>query len=114
MPRGGKRPGAGSGGKRQGAGRKKGAGTKRTRKTNDLAQQAAGEGVLPLQVMLEAMREAYEAKDLKRAVEIAAQAAPYLHRKLAALTVEGGEKPVEIKLVRDRNFYGNSERLPPG
>lgn len=72
MPRGGKRPGAG---------RKKGASTKRTRKTNKLAEQAAGEGVLPLQVMLEAMRAHHTAGDLDKAAAIAKDAAPYVHTK---------------------------------
>ena len=51
---GGSRPG--TGGRRPGAGRPRGSTTKRTRKTTELAEKLAGEGPLPLQVMLEAMR----------------------------------------------------------
>lgn len=87
MPRGGARPN--SGGKRAGAGRKKGSATRKTSKTNRLAQEAAGEGVLPLQVMLEAMRELYANRDLQGAAKVAAQAAPYVHSRLSSTTVKG-------------------------
>jgi hypothetical protein len=83
MPRGGYRPG--TGGKRAGAGRKKGSVTRRTRKTNALAQKAAGEGPLPLQVLLEAMRYYHAKGDLSAAAEVAKAAAPYCHPKLAAV-----------------------------
>ena len=94
MPRGGAR--ANSGGKRSGAGRKKGSPTKRTLKTNEIAEKAAGEGVLPLQVILEAMRSHYAAGDLDRAAAFAKDAAPYQHPRKNAVTVEGGERPISI------------------
>ena len=98
MPRGGARPN--SGGKRAGAGRKKGAATQRTKKTNTIAEKAAGDGVLPLQVMLEAMREMYEAKQLGKAAAIAKDAAPYLHRRLATITHEGAVG-VKLQIVEE-------------
>jgi len=85
MPRGGKRPGAG---------RKKGSGTKKTKKTNQLAAQAAGEGVLPLQVMLEAMRELYRDKDLQGAAKVATQAAPYVHPRLNSTKHSGAMRHI--------------------
>jgi hypothetical protein len=107
---GGSRPG--TGGRRAGAGRKKGATTQRTQKTNALAEKAAGEGPLPLQVMLEAMRSYHAAGQPDKAAAIAKDAAPYVHRRKAALTIEGGEQPLEIKLTRDHDFYRNVDRLP--
>jgi hypothetical protein len=87
MPRGGPRPN--SGGRREGAGRKKGSPSTRTTKTNALAQQAAGEGALPLEVMLLAMRHHLAAKNLDRAAAIAKDAAPYLHPRLQAVELSG-------------------------
>jgi len=114
MPRGGRRPGAGSGGARPGAGRKPGSPTKRTSKTTEIAEKAAGEGVLPLQVMLEAMRAHYAAGDLDRAAVFAEKAAPYQHPRKSAVTVEGGANPLEVRIVRDRDFYGTADRLSAG
>ena len=87
MPRGGARPGAG---------RRKGAATKRTR---DIADKAAAEGTTPLEVMLGAMRALWEkategktvAADIaKEAAAIAKDAAPYMHPKLTP-TAAGGD-----------------------
>jgi hypothetical protein len=100
MPRGGARPGAGSGGKRPGAGRKKGSTTKRTRKTNELAAAAAGEGALPLQVLLEAMRHFYERRQWAKAAAIATQAAPYVHPRLASVQ-HGGKLGVALEVVEE-------------
>lgn len=80
MPKGGKRPGAG---------RKKGSATKRTRA---IADMAASLGITPLEVMLETMRAAWDARfgpdgklDYLKCVEasqIAKDAAPYMHARL--------------------------------
>lgn len=82
MPRGGKRPGAGSGGARPGAGRPKGAANRRTR---EIADKAAAEGITPLEVMLKAMMEHYDAKEYTAAAAIAKDAAPYIHPRLASV-----------------------------
>lgn len=98
MARGGARPN--SGGKRPGAGRKKGAATKRTRKTSKIAEQAAGAGVLPLQVLLEAMRAHHAAGALDAAAKVAAAAAPYMHPRLTSVRVGGDPaNPVPITFV---------------
>jgi len=112
MPRGGPRPCPNNGGRRPGAGRKPGTATQRTKKTTEIAQKAAGEGVLPLQVMLEAMRAHYAAGDLDRAAAFAKDAAPYQHPRKQAITVEGGETPLQIEMTRSQDFYGNLHRLP--
>jgi hypothetical protein len=72
------------GGKRDGAGRK--AGTANV-KTRELADAAAQEGLLPLEYMLNVLRdETAEAKDRMWAAE---KAAPYVHAKLASVEHKG-------------------------
>lgn len=98
----------GRGGARTGAGRKTGSATKKTR---EIANKAAEEGITPLEVMLFAMRatmnEAQAAIDAQRlagveqiamplglladAAELAKDAAPYMHPKLAAIEHTGAE-----------------------
>ncbi len=70
------------GGKRTGSGRKIGAVTTRTR---DIANQAYAEGIMPLEVMLRAMRSSYDHGDIDAAVSYARQAAPYVHPRLSAI-----------------------------
>ncbi|HYF57354.1 MAG TPA: hypothetical protein VEA81_00205 [Burkholderiaceae bacterium] len=70
------------GGARPGAGRKKGSASARTRA---IADKAAAEGITPLEVMLEAMREAYDAGELRDAAMIAERAAPYIHPRLSSV-----------------------------
>ncbi len=102
----------GRGGARKGAGRKEGSATKKTR---EIADQAAEAGITPLQVMLENMVFAHteahgllaklleggaeqpdgfnEFKELLRfrgmAQEAAKDAAPYIHPRLAAIEHSG-------------------------
>lgn len=68
------------GGKREGAGRPKGSAS---RKTREVADRAAEEGLLPLDYMLKVMRD--EGADQKRRDGMAIAAAPYLHPKLSAV-----------------------------
>ena len=74
MPRGGYRPGAG---------RKKGAVNKATRERQEVALRALREGTTPLDVILEAMKSAYEKGGAEAAVPFAKEAAPYVHPKLS-------------------------------
>ena len=67
------------GGARPGAGRPKGAAS---RKTREIANKAMAEGITPLEVMLEAMREQYEAGNKIAAAQLAKDAAPYIHPRL--------------------------------
>lgn len=70
------------GGKRDGAGRKSGSATERTR---DIADKATKDGVTPLEVMLEAMMAHHKAGSLDDAARIAKDAAPYMHPRLQAI-----------------------------
>lgn len=75
------------GGKRAGAGRKLGSATKRTR---EIADKAAEEGVTPLEYMLTVMRSDTEAPE--RRLDAAKSAAPYVHPKLASMEIEAGKE----------------------
>jgi hypothetical protein len=74
----------GHGGRRPGAGRKPG---RATRKTREIADQAAATGLTPLEVMLEAMRRHMANNDWDRAASIAKDAAPYMHPRFSAVEV---------------------------
>jgi len=74
------------GGARPGAGRKPGSAT---RKTREIADKAAQQGKTPLEVMLEAMIDAYKEGGAVAAFPFAKDAAPYLHAKMAAVEVTG-------------------------
>lgn len=81
-----------SGKLKRGRGRPKGA---LTRKTRLIAEQAAAEGITPLEVMVRTMRllwtKATEKADqlnvelARQAAEVAAIAAPYMHPRLASV-----------------------------
>jgi hypothetical protein len=88
------------GGKRPGAGRKKGSANVKTRA---IADKAIEEGITPLEVMLAAMRASYQSAlqaeegdgrnaMLTKAAGIASDAAPYIHPRLAAVAHSGDVK----------------------
>ena len=91
----------GRGGRRPGAGRKTGGATKRTR---EVADKAAAEGVTPLEFMLGIMRSDLpeDASDEQRVLmmamrfEAAKAAAPYMHPKLSAVEMNAN---VHIKTL---------------
>jgi hypothetical protein len=74
------------GGKRPGAGRRKGS---LTTKTRAIAEKATAEGLTPLEVMLKAMRRHADAEQWDEAAAHAKDAAPYIHPKLAAVQHTG-------------------------
>lgn len=81
------------GGKREGAGRKKGAPgnqTARKRASTERAIKAAGDGAEPLEVLLVTMRHFYAKKQYAKAAQVAAIAAPYRHSRLSAIQHSGG------------------------
>ena len=83
------------GGKRMGAGRPKGAVTK---KTQEIAAQALADGVSPLEVMLRAMRDAYAQGELTTSAGFAKLAAPYCHPRLNAVAHTGKDDgPIKIE-----------------
>lgn len=92
----------GLGGARPGAGRKKGT---KSQKTREIADKAAASGITPLEVMIEAMRHAYDQakieKDpqkksvyMKLAAEHAHDAAPYMHPRLQPVDGRGSTDQV--------------------
>lgn len=86
------------GGKRIGAGRKPGG---RNKKSREIADRAAAEGVTPLEVMLKAMREHYDAKRYDLAASIAKDAAPYMHPRLASVEMSGDpDSPIIHRVER--------------
>jgi NADPH-dependent ferric siderophore reductase len=74
--------------------------------------KAAAEGISPLEVMMTAMREAWEAGDKEKAVQVAEKAAPYVHAKLAAVQHSGdAENPLEsLQRVEIHVVDSQSER----
>lgn len=78
--------GKGRGGKREGAGRVKGSLNKKTR---EIAEKAAASGVTPLEIIIEAMHDAYKDGGAAAAVPFAEKAAPYMHARIAAVEVSG-------------------------
>lgn len=79
MPRGGARPGAG---------RKKG--SVLATKSRAVAEAISLTGETPLEVMLQAMRHYQAAGEIDKASNIAKDAAPYIHPRLAAIEHSGG------------------------
>ena len=73
------------GGRRPGAGRPVGS---KNQRTAEIARAAAESGITPIEVMLGAMRELWDVgtPEAKReAAEIAKDAAPYVHPRLASI-----------------------------
>lgn len=80
------------GGKRPGAGRKKGGTTKATVYRQEMIARAVAEGISPLDVMMTAMRSAWDAGLVNEAVQVAIAAAPYVHPRLAATDMRVDDK----------------------
>jgi len=73
------------GGRRTGAGRPLGS---KNQRTQEIARSAAEEGITPIEVMLGAMRELWAEgtpESKREAAEIAKDAAPYIHPRLASI-----------------------------
>lgn len=103
MPRGGRRPGAG---------RKPGSLTRRTR---EIAEGAAKDGVVPLEHMLAVMRD--PTAPPKRRDAMAKAAAPYIHPTLASIRHAGEDggpmkiERIERVIVDASNPHGKD--IPP-
>ena len=76
------------GGKRSGAGRRKGAVNAATQKRRAVAEAALQNGVTPLDYLLGRLRD--DAEDAKVRLYCAKEAAPYIHPKLSAIEHSGG------------------------
>ena len=81
------------GGRQPGAGRPKGS---RNKATTERQAKIAASGKTPLDFVIDIMRD--ETADMAERIECAKAALPYVHSRLQAITLEGGEKPVEVKL----------------
>lgn len=80
------------GGPRQGAGRKAGSAT---RKTREVANRAAEEGITPLEFMLNIMRD--EQAPRAERLDMAKAAAPYVHARLASIEASGPDgEPLDL------------------
>jgi hypothetical protein len=116
------------GGKRRGAGRKRGRLNNRTIAHKELASAAAGEGITPLELMLKRMRYYHSPAEremrkgeeadrqivdaaLKAANESAKDAAPFLHPRLSA--VEHSGTPIDDAITEFLKLIdGTSRGLP--
>lgn len=84
------------GGKRDGAGRPAGAANRRTR---EIADKAAEEGLMPLDYMLSVLRN--DQADVKDRMWAAEKAAPYVHARLASVEHAGKDGgPLVLEIVR--------------
>jgi hypothetical protein len=93
------------GGHRAGAGRKKGS---RTIRTARIAEQAAAEGITPLEVMLTAMRRHAQAGQWDQAAVFAKDAAPYMHPRLQAIQHTGANGgPIQTEDVSARDVLAD-------
>lgn len=83
------------GGKRPGAGRPKGAANKRTR---EVADKAAQDGITPLEYMLDVMRDV--SADRSERMDAAKAAAPYIHPRLSTVEHTGdADKRVAVTMI---------------
>ena len=83
------------GGAREGAGRKVGSATKKTR---EIAEKAVAEGITPLEFMLNRMRD--DGAPMEDRMDMAKAAAPYIHAKLAAVQHSGdADNPVAYQIM---------------
>jgi hypothetical protein len=104
------------GGKRPGSGRKKGSVTPATKRRQDVALQALQEGKTPLDVLLEAMRDAYALGGAIGAMQFAKEAAPYVHPKLSSIEAKVDNTHRDAKELTDADLTdiaaGSSPRAP--
>jgi hypothetical protein len=87
----------GHGGQRPGAGRKKGA---LTRRVQEIIEKAAADGESPLEFLLKAMRD--DTGDFATRLDAAKAAAPYMHPRLAAVEMEVSGDEENPLTVRNR------------
>jgi len=87
-------------------GRKKGTANK---KTQDIANKAAAEGITPLEYMIQIYRD--EKAEPARRDDMAKAAAPYMHPRLQSTKIEGPEEDgsfkhqVEVTFVEDKGEF---------
>lgn len=83
------------GGKRQGAGRKRGSLSQRTQ---EIVAKASEDGILPLEYLLKTLRDENQSHDER--FKAAVSAAPYMHPKLASVQHSGDqENPLALAIM---------------
>jgi hypothetical protein len=93
------------GGKREGAGRKLGSLTKRTR---EIAEGALASGLTPLEYMLATMRDV--TVDDARRDDMAKAAAPYIHARLSSTELKGEDNGQIIVEIIKRDYAATTAR----
>ena len=102
----------GHGGRRPGAGRKLGG---RNRSTLEIADRAAAAGITPLELILEAMRRYHGEGKFALALDAAVKAAPYVHPRLAAVSVRVSDDELDREIERElARLAGRGEAPPAG
>jgi hypothetical protein len=104
MPRGGARPGAG---------RKRGGSNVAAKRREEALRKAEAAGLTPLDVMLQAMRDAFAKGGPVAAHAYAKDAAPFVHPRLAAMMAKistSGNPWVEILALIDGEDRGLPEK----
>jgi len=109
---------AGTGGKRPGSGRPRGAKSAHPKSAvaREVTKKALRAEVTPLDVMLKAMRNALSKDDLAAAHGFAKDAAPYIHPKLIAQKTEHSgpnDGPVEIEHSFGLRVFEGGRPLEP-
>jgi hypothetical protein len=89
-----------NGGARKGAGRPPGSCVIKSRA---IADKASEQGITPLEVMLNTMREALELGGNEAAFPFAKEIAPYMHPRIAAIELTGKDGK-ELNLIKNFNI----------
>jgi hypothetical protein len=105
------------GGRRPGAGRPRGVPSQKTINRLKIAEEAGAAGITPLELMLTNMRSLWEEgteKSKAAACEIAKDAAPYVHARLATIdqNIKGGAMVVKIIKFADAVGYVEDDPKP--
>jgi len=88
----------GHGGRRAGSGRKPGTATRVSR---EVADRIAGEGLSPLELIVSLMRKYHAEGKFALALDAAVKAAPYLHPRLAAVSVSTNDDDLDREIERE-------------
>lgn len=81
-------------------------------KIREVAERAAKEGITPLEVMINTMRWHWDADRRVEAALVAKDAAPYMHPRLAAMTVGGDpDNPLLVRNLSDEALHAKAAVL---
>jgi hypothetical protein len=60
-------------------------------RSREIAAKAIESGITPLEIMVGAMREAWDSGDRDKAVQFAEKAAPYMHPRIQSMELTGAD-----------------------